>query len=220
MQTLFEPLLLETPAHAALVFGLRWSPLVGSRPDLLARKRARLAGASHYVYGGNRSAAVGCTRLRQPPKACYSAAQLFALAHPDGMAAGLLAMSDARVWLVAAQDWLWPRLVVAQNGLWPAPNFLLYRLRGRFDAEGTAQGDLAQILPLPMLLFFLLAFLALQLLYLDRLVILAGRQEAKPHAGAGPTGAAATGAMPAGVAASALPQTDQNDVTERDPRQS
>jgi len=104
MQTLFEPLLLETPAHAALVFGLRWSPLVGSRPDLLARKRARLAGASHYVYGGNRSAAVGCTRLRQPPKACYSAAQLFALAHPDGMAAGLLAMSDARVWLVAAQD--------------------------------------------------------------------------------------------------------------------
>lgn len=104
MQTLFEPLLLETPARAALVFGLRWSPLVGSRPDLLARKRARLAGASHYVHGGNRSAAVGCTRLRQPPKACYSAAQLFALAHPDGMAAGLLTLNDGRVWLVAAQD--------------------------------------------------------------------------------------------------------------------
>ncbi|NJC15327.1 ABC-type sugar transport system permease subunit [Micromonospora profundi] len=132
----------------------------------------------------------------------------------------MVAGAGLLTWLVAAQDWLWPRLVVAQNGLWPAPNFLLYRLRGRFDAEGTAQGDLAQILPLPMLLFFLLAFLALQLLYLDRLVILAGRQEAKPHAGAGPTGAAATGAMPAGVAASALPQTDQNDVTERDPRQS
>lgn len=99
-----NPLMIEVPGGAVLVFGMRWFPLVGSRIDVLARKRAREARASHYVHGGTRAAAVGCVRMRGRPKACYSAAQVFAHAHPHGTAAGLLLLDDNRTWLVASQD--------------------------------------------------------------------------------------------------------------------
>jgi hypothetical protein len=99
-----DPLMIDVPEGAVLVFGMRWFPLVGSRVDVLARKRAREARATHYVHGGTRAAAVGCARMRGRPRACYSAAQVFAHAHPHGIAAGLLLLDDRRTWLVASQD--------------------------------------------------------------------------------------------------------------------
>jgi hypothetical protein len=107
-QTLPQPLgdhvLLALRDGAVLVFGLTWSPLIGSRIDVLARRKARESRATHYVHGGAGAAAVGCARLRGRAKACYAAAQVFAGMHAQGAAAGLLSMEDGRVWLVAARN--------------------------------------------------------------------------------------------------------------------
>jgi hypothetical protein len=104
MESIDDHLLLSLPGGAVLAFGLRWFPLVGSRVDVMARRKARDAGATHYVQGGARAAAVGCARLRGKMKACYSAAQIFAQAHQHGTAAGILSLQDDRAWLVASQD--------------------------------------------------------------------------------------------------------------------
>ncbi|SCL57189.1 hypothetical protein [Micromonospora peucetia] len=77
-------------------------------------------------------------------------------------------------WLVGAQSWLWPQLVVQDLQHAPATNLLVMRLAQTFGAEGAAQGLVAQVLPLPMLALFLVAFVALQVGYLDRLVVRAG----------------------------------------------
>lgn len=104
MESIGDSLIIDVPGDATLVFGMRWFPIIGSHVDALARKRARDARATHYVYGGLRAAAVGCARLRGRPKACYAAAQVFAHAHPQGTAAALLTLDDGRAWLVASQD--------------------------------------------------------------------------------------------------------------------
>ncbi|ALM83756.1 type 4b pilus protein PilO2 [Bordetella sp. N] len=104
MEAVDEALTMELEGGALLVFGMRWFPLVGSRPDALARRRARDVRATHYVHGGTRAAAVGCTRLRGRPRPCHSAAQAFAQSYPQGTAAGMLMMDEGRAWLVATQD--------------------------------------------------------------------------------------------------------------------
>ncbi|WP_454690885.1 hypothetical protein [Achromobacter aloeverae] len=104
MQAVDEALTMDLEDGAVLVFGMRWFPLVGSRPDALARRRAREVRATHYVHGGTRAAAVGCTRLRGRPRPCHSAAQAFAQSFPQGTAAGMLVMETGRAWLVATQD--------------------------------------------------------------------------------------------------------------------
>ncbi|SCL59112.1 ABC-type sugar transport system, permease component [Micromonospora citrea] len=93
---------------------------------------------------------------------------------PMVAAAGLLS------WLVGAQSWLWPQLVVRDVQHAPAANLVLLRLAESFGAPEAMRGFVAQVLPLPMLLLFLAAFVALQLFYLDRLVIVAGRRQAAP----------------------------------------
>jgi hypothetical protein len=101
------PVVIDDPQTAcALVFGLRWSPLVGSRIASLARKRAVQARASHYVYGGSRGAAVGCTRLHKVPRtrSYHSAAQAFARQHPEGSVAVLLQLREDAFWLAGAHD--------------------------------------------------------------------------------------------------------------------
>ncbi|CAM3709938.1 Type 4b pilus protein PilO2 [Bordetella sputigena] len=103
-QAVGDHVLLAVDDGAVLVFGLAWSPLIGSRLDILARRKAREAGATHYVHGGVGAAAVGCARLRGRAKACYAAAQVFARLHAQGTAAGLLHLDDGRVWLVASRN--------------------------------------------------------------------------------------------------------------------
>jgi hypothetical protein len=102
-----SPFIVDDPQTAcALVFGMRWSPLVGSRVASLARKRAVQARASHYVFGGNRGAAVGCARLHKVSRSrsYHSAAQAFARQHPEGAVAVLLRLQDDAFWLAGAHD--------------------------------------------------------------------------------------------------------------------
>ncbi|ANN71438.1 type 4b pilus protein PilO2 [Bordetella bronchialis] len=103
-QPLGDHLVLPLTDGAVLVFGLTWSPLIGTRVDVLARRKARETRATHYVHGGTGAAAVGCARLRGRAKACYAAAQVFAGMQGAGTAAGLLPLDDGRVWLVASRN--------------------------------------------------------------------------------------------------------------------
>ncbi|MGW4497660.1 sugar ABC transporter permease [Micromonospora sp. NPDC004336] len=89
-------------------------------------------------------------------------------------------------WLVGAQSWLWPQLVIRDVEHAPAANLVLLRMAQSFGAPEAVQGFVAQVLPLPMLLLFLVAFVALQLFYLDRLVIATGRRAAAPADGRAP----------------------------------
>ncbi|MFF3865738.1 sugar ABC transporter permease [Micromonospora sp. NPDC001898] len=92
----------------------------------------------------------------------------------------LLAAVGLLDWLIGAQSWLWPRLVVQSIEHAPASNLLVMRLAETFGADGSAQGLMAQVLPLPMLALFLVAFVALQVGYLDRLAVRAGTAENRP----------------------------------------
>lgn len=98
-------LVLPTP-RATLHFGLRWAPLIGSRPAQLARKRAQLARASHYVYCGERGVALACARFARTPRQWrhFSAAAIFAANHPIGALVWTTSLPDGRFWLVGARD--------------------------------------------------------------------------------------------------------------------
>ncbi|MEU6072361.1 sugar ABC transporter permease [Micromonospora sp. NPDC047074] len=92
----------------------------------------------------------------------------------------LLAGAGLVSWLAGAQGWLWPQLVVRDVQHAPATNLVVMRLAERFGDGDAAQGLIAQVLPLPMLVLFLAGFVALQLLYLDRLVVRAGPTASRP----------------------------------------
>ncbi|SCE67630.1 hypothetical protein GA0074695_0231 [Micromonospora viridifaciens] len=80
-------------------------------------------------------------------------------------------------WLVGAQGWLWPQLVIQDVQHAPATSLLMTRLMQTFGDGESAEAFVAQVLPLPMLLLFLAAFAVLQVCYLDRLVIRADRTD-------------------------------------------
>ncbi|MER7473671.1 sugar ABC transporter permease, partial [Micromonospora sp. NPDC000018] len=86
----------------------------------------------------------------------------------------MLAGAGMLSWLVGAQSWLWPQLVVSDVRHAPATNLVLLRFAESFGDPEAMRGLVAQVLPLPMLLLFLAAFVVLQLCYLDRLVISGG----------------------------------------------
>ncbi len=90
----------------SLAFGMDWLPLVGERPDRLARRMARRHGASHAVLSGSDRAAVGLAWLagRRDPAAPYSGAQIFALLNPRGTVAAILDMGDGSVCVLASHE--------------------------------------------------------------------------------------------------------------------
>ncbi|MEE6258270.1 sugar ABC transporter permease [Plantactinospora sonchi] len=106
-------------------------------------------------------------------------------------------------WLFNAQQPYWARLMVSKAELLPAP-VVAETMLWQFDEP---DGDmLSLVLPLPILLIFLLAFVVLQVGYLDRLAIRVGRTT--PPQGVGPAGAVAVPAGPVpphGVAVPAQP---------------
>lgn len=112
-----ELLLIECPgSERMLAFGLRWFALIGSNVPKLARSRGRRLRATHYVVGGSPAMVAGYGRARSgwrrlrfthraaaaAPARLQSAAQLFALAYPDG-GHSVVRLPDGRHWLVAAQ---------------------------------------------------------------------------------------------------------------------
>lgn len=95
-----------TSHRAILHFGLRWTPLIGSRLANLARRRARAARASHYVYCGERGVSLALARLPRTPRhwRCISAAAVFAAHHATGAVLWQALLPDGRYWLVGARD--------------------------------------------------------------------------------------------------------------------
>ena len=87
-----------------LVFGLDWAALLGRDIPRLARRRARLMQATHYVWAGSAHASVGAARLgrlpgRRLPLRCAALAAARALGMESG--AVLLGTEQDRYWLMA-----------------------------------------------------------------------------------------------------------------------
>lgn len=107
---------------ADLVFGLDWLPLLGGLPEKLALQQARAARATHFVVMGTLAAVVGYGVIRKKPpveqgnrserlRPLFSAAAVFALAHPEGVVAAIYFMPDKGFWFVAVNT----GLVLAQT---------------------------------------------------------------------------------------------------------
>ncbi|MEO3745114.1 sugar ABC transporter permease [Plantactinospora sp. B5E13] len=111
-------------------------------------------------------------------------------------------------WLFNAQQPFWARLMAVDPELMSAPVVAELVMWQRSGPNG---GILSLVLPLPILLIFLLAFVALQVGYLDRLAIRVGRTT--PNPAAGPAGAPTVPAAPvAPYPPSAPPQAYQPPV--------
>lgn len=94
--------------HVVLLFGLRWAPLVGSKPAVLARRRAIAARATHYVHLGRLGMCFGMARLTLhwggTSHRYHAGAAVFAACQEGGPVAWLTRLPDDRYWLVAARD--------------------------------------------------------------------------------------------------------------------
>ncbi|MFC0533698.1 sugar ABC transporter permease [Phytohabitans kaempferiae] len=99
----------------------------------------------------------------------------------------LAAFTLLLVWLLSAQEVLWPYLVAQSPTNRPAPLTAVTLSQG-LAAFGGTEAALALVLPLPLLLLFAAAFVALQVGYLDRLTVRIGRERSAfaPPPGAAP----------------------------------
>lgn len=91
------------------------------------------------------------------------------------LALPLAALALLLAWLTSAQDLLWPYLVAQSPDHVTAPMAVTNTMRMWGGREGAL--GLGLVLPLPILLFFTAAFVALQVGFLDRLAVRAGRDE-------------------------------------------
>ncbi|MFC7546385.1 sugar ABC transporter permease [Plantactinospora sp. GCM10030261] len=89
----------------------------------------------------------------------------------------LVAAAGLLTWLVNAQGWLWSQLVVTDMDRAPASNLLMAGIAQFGQRPERMRAFIAEVLPLPLLLFFLVAFVAAQVFLLDRLAIRAGRTD-------------------------------------------
>jgi hypothetical protein len=96
----------------------------------------------------------------------------------------LAAFALLMVWLLSAQEILWPYLVAQTPDHRTAPLALLTSTRALTGGDGAA----GLVLPLPVLLLFTAAFIALQVGYLDRLAVRTGRDDPGPVGQQSPPG--------------------------------
>ncbi|QOC91592.1 sugar ABC transporter permease [Micromonospora craniellae] len=88
-------------------------------------------------------------------------------------AAPMVLLAGLVTWLVSSGQLLWPWIVGQTPGTRTAPvEAMAQGTTGRISADELALGA---VLPLPLLLLFLVALVALQMRYLDRLAIRVGR---------------------------------------------
>lgn len=97
--------------NRTLVFGVDWAPLLGSRTDSVARKKAAELKATHYtVITNNGQTGLGTVKLGRAEKKeigkrkIFPAAAAFAIFRPMGTAVGFFALEDGRIWLVLSQN--------------------------------------------------------------------------------------------------------------------
>lgn len=99
-------MMLSGPAGQSLVFGLEWSPLVGTNPKGQGLMRCRALRATHFVIVGKGAMALGITRLnveQQSKKTVlYSAAAHFAQRFPTGAFGCLIPFEGQGCWMVAS----------------------------------------------------------------------------------------------------------------------
>lgn len=94
----------------SVVFGgVAWKPVIGSGLAAQSEKLAAANKATHFVAAGEHSAAVGTTKLPAPKlkekgRAFYSAAAIFAQAHPSGVQIYSQEFPGDDVWVVASHD--------------------------------------------------------------------------------------------------------------------
>jgi hypothetical protein len=85
----------------------------------------------------------------------------------------LAALAFLLVWLISAQEVLWPYLVAQSPDHRTAPLALVTSAA----SLGGGERPMGLVLPLPLLLFFAVAFIALQLGYVHRLAVRTGRAD-------------------------------------------
>lgn len=94
----------------SVVFGgVAWKPLIGSGLAAQSEKLAAAYKATHFVAAGEHSAALGTTKLpaqklKEKGRAFYSAAAIFAQAHPSGVQIYSQEFPGDDVWVVASHD--------------------------------------------------------------------------------------------------------------------
>jgi len=138
-------LTIRDPQGSGIVFGLDWMPLVGGVPERLGQRRARIMRATHYLVTGLPTSVVGCGVLSsgkgfvkrekfRKVSAYYSAAALFAAAHPTGVIAAIYFLEQKGFWMVASNM----GVVLAQTDRWFAQlsdvEVVLASLVSRFPA--------------------------------------------------------------------------------------
>ena len=91
-----------------VIFGMDWTAVVGGQAVKLARKRATLARATHYLLIGAPAMTVGCVQLERQyfAQSCglYSAAALFAVAYPSAAVACVVRFEEGGCWMVASHS--------------------------------------------------------------------------------------------------------------------
>lgn len=96
-----------------IVLGMQWHTILGGDLAAQARRRARRAGATHWVHAGGRAESVGTIRLARRTLAAgrlgiareaHSGAQLFARRNPSGIHATAWRLEDGRCWLALVRD--------------------------------------------------------------------------------------------------------------------
>lgn len=94
----------------SIVFGgLAWKPVIGSGLAAQSEKLAAANKATHFVEAGEHSAAVGTIKLPAPKlkekgRTFYSAAAIFAQAHPSGVQIYSQEFPGDDIWVVASHD--------------------------------------------------------------------------------------------------------------------
>lgn len=96
-----------------VVLGMQWHTILGGDLAAQARRRARKAGATHWVHAGGRAESVGTIRLARRALAAgrlgiareaHSGAQIFARRNAAGIHAMALHLEDGRCWLAIVRD--------------------------------------------------------------------------------------------------------------------
>lgn len=96
-----------------IVLGMQWHTILGGDLAAQARRRARRAGATHWVHAGGRAESVGTIRLARRilaagrlgiAREAHSGAQLFARRNPSGIHAAAWRLEGGRCWLALVRD--------------------------------------------------------------------------------------------------------------------
>ena len=131
-----QTVMLRNGLGQPIIFGMNWTAIVGGQAHRLARKRARLLRATHYLFTGAPASTVGCVQLDKQYFAqsgrIYSAAALFSTTYPVAAVACLVPFEEGGCWMVAAHA----GAILSQTDRWfadvTAAQLAVEQLRIRF----------------------------------------------------------------------------------------